>query len=231
MPMNRSRPRVRSCWLGSVPYRQAWDLQRSLVEQVRAGEAPDTLLLLEHPHVYTMGRKGTAEHLLWDAAEREQRAVDLVWSDRGGDATYHGPGQLVGYPILDLARHGLDLLVYLRTLETSLIGYLAELGLAGAAVPGLTGVWVGDAKVAAIGVKFNGGVVSHGFALNLTSDLEYFEGIVPCGIADKKATSVEQLKGDHLPTETAARDYADHFGRAFGAELDWTARLPELVGA
>ncbi len=231
MPMNRSRPRVRSCWLGSVPYREAWDLQRSLVEQVRAGEADDTLLLLEHPHVYTMGRKGTAEHLLWDEAERERRDVDLVWSDRGGDATYHGPGQLVGYPILDLARHGLDLLVYLRTLEASLIAYLDELGLVGAAVPGLTGVWVGDSKVAAIGVKFNGGVVSHGFALNLTTDLEYFEGIVPCGIADKKATSVERQIGDHLATATAARGYAEVFARVFGTELDWTAHLPELVGA
>jgi lipoyl(octanoyl) transferase len=229
--MNRSLPRIRSCWLGSVPYRQAWDLQRSLVEQVRAGEAPDTLLLLEHPHVYTMGRKGTAEHLLWDEAERERRAVDLVWSDRGGDATYHGPGQLVAYPILDLSRSGLDLLVYLRTLEVSLITYLAELGLVGAAVPGLTGVWVGDAKVAAIGVKFNGGVVSHGLALNVTTDLEYFEGIIPCGIADKKATSIEQLTGGRQQTETAARRYADHFARAFGTELEWTVRLPELVGA
>jgi lipoyl(octanoyl) transferase len=198
---------------------------------VRAGEAPDTLLLLEHPHVYTMGRKGTAEHLLWDEAERQRREVDLVWSDRGGDATYHGPGQLVGYPILDLARHGLDLLVYLRSLEGSLIAYLAELGLAGAAVPGLTGVWVGDAKVGAIGVKFNGGVVSHGFALNLTTDLDYFEGIVPCGIADKKATSVERLNGVRLGTDAAARGYGEHFARAFGVALDWTARLPELVGA
>ena len=229
--MNRSLPRIRSCWLGRVPYRQAWDLQRSLVEQVRAGEAPDTLLLLEHPHVYTMGRKGTAEHLLWDGAERERREVDLVWSDRGGDATYHGPGQLVGYPILDLSRNGLDLIVYLRTLEESLIAFLAELGLVGAAVPGLTGVWVGDAKVAAIGVKFNGGVVSHGFALNLTTDLEYFEGIVPCGIADKKATSVEQLTANRLPTEAAAHGYAEHFARALRTELDWTAHLPELVGA
>jgi lipoyl(octanoyl) transferase len=229
--MSRSPLTVRSCWLGSVPYRQAWDLQRSLVEQVRAGEAQDTLLLLEHPHVYTMGRKGTAEHLLWDEAERERRAVDLVWSDRGGDATYHGPGQLVGYPIIDLARHGLDLLVYLRSLEASLIAYLAELGLVGAAVPGLTGVWVGDAKVGAIGVKFNGGVVSHGFALNLTTELEYFEGIVPCGIADKKATSVERLNGARLATEAAAHGYAEHFARAFGVELDWKAQLPELVGA
>jgi lipoyl(octanoyl) transferase len=229
--MSRSLPPVRSCWLGSVPYREAWDLQRSLVEQVRAGDAPDTLLLLEHPHVYTMGRKGTADHLLWDDAERMRRGVDLVWSDRGGDATYHGPGQLVGYPIIDLARHELDLLVYLRTLEESLIAYLAELNLSGAAVPGLTGVWVDDAKVAAIGVKFNSGVVSHGFALNLTTDLEYFEGIVPCGIADKKATSVERLSRRPLPTATAARDYSAHFAGAFGVNLDWTSVLPDRVEA
>ncbi|MFI5075501.1 MAG: lipoyl(octanoyl) transferase LipB [Actinomycetales bacterium] len=229
--MSRSRAAVRSCWLGSVPYRDAWDLQRSLVEQVRAGDAPDTLLLLEHPHVYTMGRKGTADHLLWDEAERRRRQVDLVWSDRGGDATYHGPGQLVGYPILDLARHRLDLLVYLRTLEESLVAYLAELGLSGAAVPGLTGVWVGDAKVAAIGVKFNGGVVSHGFALNLTTDLDYFEGIVPCGIKDRKTTSVERLTGRAPATAIAAQEYGRHFARTFNLELEVTAALPDLVGA
>ena len=231
MPMSRSRAAVKSCWLGRVPYRNAWDLQRSLVERVRAGQAPDTLLLLEHPHVFTMGRKGTADHLLWDEAERQRRQVDLVWSDRGGDATYHGPGQLVGYPILDLARHRLDLLVYLRTLEESLIAYLAELGLSGAAVPTLTGVWVDDAKVAAIGVKFNGGVVSHGFALNLTTDLDYFDGIVPCGIADKKVTSVERLAGRAPDTARAAEAYSRHFARAFGVELEVTAALPDLVGA
>jgi lipoyl(octanoyl) transferase len=198
---------------------------------VRAGTDAATLLLLEHPHVYTIGRKGVADHVLWDDAERSRRQVELVWSDRGGDATYHGPGQLVGYPILDLGANGLDLLVYLRTLEESLISYLAELGIAGAAVPGLTGVWVGDEKVAAIGVKFNGGVVSHGLALNLTTDLEYFEGIVPCGIADKKATSVERLTGVRVPTERAARDYAGHLSRALGVTLDWTASLPQPVGA
>ena len=212
--MSRSRPPVRSCWLGSVPYQQAWDRQRSLVEEVRGGDAPDTLLLLEHPHVFTLGRKGVEEHVLWDAGERRRRDVELVWSDRGGDATYHGPGQLVGYPILDLAANGLDLLDYLRRLEGSLIAYLATLAISGAAVPGLTGVWVGDAKVAAIGVKFNGGVVSHGFALNLTTDLDYFEGIVPCGIADKKATSVEALTGRRLAVEEAALGYVEHFSRS-----------------
>ena len=220
--MNRSRRAVRSCWLGRVPYQRAWDLQRSLVERVRAGETTDTLLLLEHPHVYTMGRKGTSDHVLWDDGERERRKVDLVWSDRGGDATYHGPGQLVGYPILDLGRQGLDLLVYLRSLERSLIAYLAELGIESAAVPGLTGVWTGDEKVAAIGVKSNGGVVSHGFALNLTTDLDYFEGIVPCGIVDRKATSVEHLTGRRVATAVGARDYADHFARTLAVDLDWT---------
>jgi lipoate-protein ligase B len=189
------------------------------------------MLLLEHPHVFTLGRKGTADHVLWDEAERSRRQVELVWSDRGGDATYHGPGQLVGYPILDLARQELDLLVYLRTLEQSLIDYLAMLGIDSGPLPGLTGVWVGDAKVAAIGVKFNGGVVSHGFALNLATDLDYFEGIVPCGLTDKKVTSVERLTGRRLGTEEAAQAYSAHFADAFGVGLDRTAGLPEPVNA
>jgi lipoyl(octanoyl) transferase len=229
--MSKSRPRVASCWLGSIPYQQAWDLQRSLVEGVRAGEAAETLLLLEHPHVFTLGRKGTADHVLWDESERARRQVELLWSDRGGDATYHGPGQLVGYPILDLGRQELDLLVYLRTLEQSLIDYLAALGIESGPVPGLTGVWVGDAKLAAIGVKFNGGVVSHGFALNLTTDLEYFDGIVPCGLPDKKVTSVERLTGRRLGTEEAAHAYAAHFAAAFDVELDWKAAVPVPIGA
>jgi lipoyl(octanoyl) transferase len=216
--MNRS-PKVESCWLGRVSYRQAWDLQRSLVDEVRAGRREDILLLLEHPHVFTMGRKAAAENVLWDQEERARRDVELVWSDRGGDATYHGPGQLVGYPILRLAERGEDLLTYLRRLEVSLIGYLAELGVAGASVPGLTGVWSAGEKVAAIGVKVTGGVSSHGFALNLTTDLDYFGGIVPCGLADKRATSVERLTGVTITTEAAAEQYERHFAGAFGVEV------------
>ena len=229
--MSRSRPPVRTCWLGSVPYRRAWDLQRSLVDQVRAGEAPDTLLLLEHPHVFTMGRKALAEHVVWDEAERARREVELIWSDRGGDATYHGPGQLVGYPILDLAAGGLDMLAYLRTIEVALIGYLGELGISAAMVPGLTGVWVGDGKIAAIGVKFNHGVVSHGFALNVTADLDYFGGIIPCGIRDRGVTSIEAVTGRRIPTEQAARELAPHLSRALGLAFDWTESLPEAVPA
>ena len=182
----------------------------------------DTLLLLEHPHVFTMGRSGTADHLLWDEAECTRRDVEVVWSDRGGDATYHGPGQLVGYPIVDLARLGHDILSYLRTLEDSLIAYLAGIGVsAERGGPGLTGVWSHGEKVAAIGVKLNHSVVSHGFALNLTTELEYFDGIVPCGLADKRPTSVERLGFNRIATEDAARGYAGCFAESFGVRIAW----------
>ena len=117
--MNRSLPRVRACWLGSVPYRQAWDLQAELVRELRAGNGEDTLLLLEHPHVFTMGKAASADHLVWDEEERHRRLVEVVWSDRGGEATYHGPGQLVGYPVVDLGHLGLTIPGYLEKLEQS----------------------------------------------------------------------------------------------------------------
>jgi lipoate-protein ligase B len=219
--MNKSR-RLDAYWLGRVRYQTAWDLQRSLVEAVRAGERPNTLLLLEHPHVFTIGRAGSADHLLWDETERARKGVEVVWSDRGGDATYHGPGQLVGYPILDVRSLGHDILTYLRTLEASLIAYLARLGIDSAAGGlGLTGVWAKGEKVAAIGVKNNHAVVSHGFALNLTTDLGYFDGIVPCGLVDKRATSVERLGFGRIPTAAAARDYATCFAEAFGVRVSW----------
>ena len=174
---------------------------------VRDGGAPDTLLLLEHPHVFTMGKAARPDHVLWDESERSRRQVDVIWSDRGGEATYHGPGQLVGYPIIDLAHFELTIPGYLQKLEQSLIDYLRELGIESEpGEPGLTGVWSRGEKVAAIGIKLNRSVVSHGFALNLTTDLEYFDGIVPCGHADKRPTSVETLTGRRLDTATAARE-------------------------
>src|SRR5229473_1219367 len=220
--MSKSPP-VRACWLGSAGYRSVWDLQAELVDAVRDGRAPDTLLLLEHPHVFTMGKAASADHLLWDEDERARREVDVIWSDRGGEATYHGPGQLVGYPILDLAHFGLTIPAYLQKLEQSLIDYLHELGIV--AEPGghgLTGVWSNGEKVAAIGIKLNRSVVSHGFALNLTTDLDYFDGIIPCGHADKRPTSVAALTGRQIDTETAARSYARHFESVFGTRLSWT---------
>ena len=221
-------PHIRACWLGSTGYRQAWDLQAEIVSAIRDERAPDTLLLLEHPHVFTMGKAASADHLLWDEHERSRRDVEVIWSDRGGEATYHGPGQLVGYPIIDLAHFGLTIPAYLEKLEQSLIEFLRELGIESEpGEPGLTGVWARGEKLAAIGIKLNRSVVSHGFALNLTTDLGYFDGIVPCGHADKRPTSVEALTGVRVETDTAARAYAKHFAGVFGAQTEWGS--PESV--
>lgn len=221
MPMSKS-PHVRACWLGSAGYREVWDLQASLVAGIREHRVPNTLLLLEHPHVFTMGRAAIAEHVLWDDAERERRQVDVIWSDRGGEATYHGPGQLVGYPVVDIEDFGLTILEYLQELSQSLIDYMEEIGIESyLGSRGLTGVWSRGEKLAAIGIKLNRSVVSHGFALNLTTDLGYFDGIVPCGHADKRPTSVEALTGRRIDTQTAARDYARHFATSFGVTVDW----------
>lgn len=224
--MSRSLPRVRASWLGSVPYREAWDLQAELVRDLGAGTGQDALLLLEHPHVFTLGKAASPGDLLWGEDERARRQVEVVWSDRGGEATYHGPGQLVGYPVLDLQHLGLTIPEYLEKLELSLIGYLRELGIdSDPGKPGLTGVWRGDEKLAAIGIKLNRSVVSHGFALNLTTDLGYFDGIVPCGHADLRPTSVEAVSGRRMPVQEAAEAYSRHFEAVFGAKVAWDSPI------
>jgi lipoyl(octanoyl) transferase len=228
MPMNKS-PRVRACWLGRTPYREAWDLQAELVSALRHGDAPDTLLLLEHPHVFTMGKAALPEHLLWNEAERARREVDVIWSDRGGEATYHGPGQLVGYPILNLEHFSLTIPQYLQKLEQALIDYLHELGIdSQPGEPGLTGVWSRGEKVAAIGIKLNRSIVSHGFALNLTTDLGYFDGIIPCGHVEKRPTSVEAITNRKVETKVSAHAFADHFARVFSTSLVWDSAMKVL---
>ncbi|HET7421485.1 MAG TPA: lipoyl(octanoyl) transferase LipB [Candidatus Dormibacteraeota bacterium] len=193
-----------------------------MVAALRAGSGQDTLLLLEHPHVFSLGKAASPDDLLWDEAERARRRVEVVWSDRGGEATYHGPGQLVGYPILDLAHLGLTIPGYLELLERSLIAYLAELGIdSQPGEPGLTGVWRHGEKLAAIGIKLNRSVVSHGFALNLTTDLSYFDGIVPCGHAELRPTSVQAVERLEIGARAAGEAYARHFATVFGVELDW----------
>jgi lipoyl(octanoyl) transferase len=218
-------------WLGRVPYRRAWDLQRSLVAAVGKGEHPGCLVLLEHDHVFSMGRRADRLHLRWDDAERARRGVDLVWSDRGGDVTYHGPGQLVGYPILDLRLLNFDVITYVRRLEQSLIDYLRTLGIESRpGGKGLTGVWTVPAeeampskKLAAIGLKLTRSVTSHGFALNLTTDLEIFnQGIVPCGLEGRLATSVLAGGGPAIPVGDAAREYVRCFAATFGLKAVWT---------
>ena len=181
--------------LGVVPYEQALERQARLVARRRAGEIPDQLLLVEHPHVITLGSGSSADHVLADAAERSRLGIDLFEVGRGGDVTYHGPGQLVGYPILDLKPDRKDVHAYLRDLEAVLIDALARLGIVGDRSEGLTGVWVNGRKIASIGVRVSSGwITSHGFALNVDTDLSYFETIVPCGVRDRTVTSIsEQL--------------------------------------
>jgi lipoyl(octanoyl) transferase len=172
-----------------VPYQDAWALQKELADARRSGAVPDTLVLLEHPHTYTIGRSGTRDHVFLSAGELEERGITCLEVDRGGDVTYHGPGQLVGYPILDLGPRP-DVGHYLRNLEGCLIEVLGDFGIAAGRLEGYTGVWIDDRKIAAIGVKVSQGITTHGFALNVLTDLSLFSHILPCGIPDKSVTSI-----------------------------------------
>jgi len=207
---------LRARWLGTVPYREAEALQRAIHERSDA----DYLLLQEHPHVYTLGSRADPSHVLRDPASV---GADLVVADRGGDVTYHGPGQLVGYPIISLAewRAGQrDVVAYVRKLEHVLIAALADFGIDAAAVPRYTGVWVGDEKVAAIGVRVARGRTRHGFALNVDPDLAMFEHIVPCGIPDRGVTSMARLLGNPPDMRQVADRVVARFTEAFGASAD-----------
>jgi lipoyl(octanoyl) transferase len=175
--------------LGQVPYDDAWTLQNRVADQRRAGLVPDTLILLEHPHTYTIGRSGTRDHVFLNEEQLAARGITCVDVDRGGDVTYHGPGQLVGYPILDLGPKP-DVGLYLRHLEGCLIDVLADFGISAGRLSGYTGVWIGDRKIAAIGIKVSQGVTTHGFALNVSTDLSLFTHILACGIPDKGVTSM-----------------------------------------
>ena len=191
----RRPPEVRR--LGRVPYADALALQKQLVEERRGGLIGDVLLLVEHPHVLTLGVRGDGgrSHILASPDVLEARGVELHETGRGGDITYHGPGQIVGYPIIDLKPDRCDVHRYVRDLEEVLIRVAADYGLRGERVAGLTGVWIGGEKVAAIGVRIARWITSHGFALNVTTDLDYFNLIVPCGISDRGVTSLSKLLG------------------------------------
>ncbi|HVJ96534.1 MAG TPA: lipoyl(octanoyl) transferase LipB, partial [Acidimicrobiia bacterium] len=200
-------------WLGSVPYREAEALQRAIHEHA----ADDYLLLQEHPHVYTLGSSAHAEHILRDPASV---GAELVEADRGGDVTYHGPGQLVGYPIVSLAewRAGQrDVVAYVRRLEDVLIAVLADFGIGAERSEGYTGVWVGDEKIAAIGVRVARGRTRHGFALNVDPDLTMFEHIVPCGIRDRGVTSMTKLLGRPVAMREVVDRVVARFADAFEA--------------
>lgn len=203
--------------LGRTGYAEALERQRRLVERRKKGEIPDQLLFVEHPHVITMGRNGRAENILAGEEVLRRSGVEFYETDRGGDVTYHGPGQIVGYPIFDLREWKRDVVAYVRALEQVLIGALAELGIAAGRLPGATGVWVNGAKVAAIGVHISRWVTSHGFALNLTTDLSYFRLIVPCGLT-KPVISLAAL-GCTASREEVIGLLIRQFSSEFGLEV------------
>ncbi len=229
-----------------MPYREAWELQKRLTAERAADSIPDTLLLLEHSHTYTLGRSGHIENLLLNEEQRAERGVTVEWVDRGGDITYHGPGQLVGYPILKLGRPvggddhipQADYVGYVRNIEEMLMRALAHFGLASGQIGGLTGVWVqadvasrcphcpplarlAPSKIAAIGVKVDAkGVSQHGFALNVKPDMSYFDGIIPCGIKGHGVISMADLLTEPPPMTEVIDEVAAQFGKVFEREQE-----------
>jgi lipoyl(octanoyl) transferase len=212
-----SRPEVEVRRLGLVPYAEALALQRELVEERRTGRTGDLLLLVEHPHVLTLGVRGDGgrSNILVSAEALADRSVEVYETGRGGDITYHGPGQLVGYPIIDLKPDRCDVHRYVRDLEEVLIRVAADYDIEAGRMPGLTGVWVQGSKLAAIGVRIARWITSHGFALNVTTDLEYFRMIVPCGIADRGVTSLAALLGRPVSRGEVEERVVRHFREVF----------------
>ena len=217
--------------LGLMLYAEALALQSDLVVSRRAGDIADQLLLLEHPHIITLGTASSRSHVLADESKRRDLGIDLVEVGRGGDVTYHGPGQLVAYPILDLKPDRKDVHRYLRDLEAVLVRTLDRIGIRGEPVPDLTGVWVDGRKIAAIGVRVSSGwITSHGFALNVANDLSYFDTIVPCGIQNVSVTSVTQELG--RPVEVSdvlgivSEAFSEIFGRSVSGEFKREAVVP-----
>ncbi|PYT32771.1 MAG: octanoyltransferase [Acidobacteria bacterium] len=207
------------CWrdVGRLEYGEAFELQKALVAERKRGEIPDQFLLVEHPHTITLGRNGHLENLLAREEVLAQAGIAFHHTDRGGDITYHGPGQIVGYPIVHLREWKRDVVAYVRAIEQVMIEALADFGIAGGRVSGMTGVWTGGKKIAAIGVHISRWVTSHGFALNVTTDLSYFQYIVPCGLV-KPVTSMAAL-GAAASREDVMGRLAFHFGRVFQCEM------------
>ena len=196
---------------GRTRYRDCWQVQREYFNRRVAGAIPDTVILTEHEHVYTLGRNAHADHLLTGAEDLRARGIDVVEVDRGGDITYHGPGQLVVYPIMDLENHGRDVGRYLRDLEQVVIRVLDRLGIRGERLGGYTGVWVAGEKVCAIGIKASRWVSMHGLALNVSTDLSYFGGIIPCGIFERGVTSLQEITGERYPMATVEGLFVTEF--------------------
>lgn len=216
--------------LGRVPYKAAWDLQKQLVEQRRQGEIPDTLLLLEHEPVITLGRDASLDSVLHNEATLAAVGVALVQSDRGGDATYHGPGQIVAYPILDLKPDWQDIPKFVRAIEQTMIDTVADYGLVGDRAKGEPGVWLAaseqapERKIGAVGARISRWITHHGFALNVNTHMDHFQLIIPCGIRDKGVTSLKQELGREVPLDEVMDRVAEHLARRFDRRLVDEAR-------
>jgi lipoate-protein ligase B len=189
--------------LGTIDYMEAWDLQKRLADEVKAGH-DGWLLVLEHPHSYTFGRTGNADNLCLTPEQLEERDAKVYWVDRGGDITYHGPGQLVGYPIVDLHNWSEGPRWFVRALESALIEAIGSFGIQAEVSEGRPGVWVGNEKLAAIGLHISQGVTTHGFALNVDTDLSYFDHIVSCGLHDASVSSIARMTGQPVSVSEAA---------------------------
>jgi lipoyl(octanoyl) transferase len=225
-------------YLGRVDYSTALNLQQTLVHLVKEGRIGHTLLLLEHPPVITLGRNATAQNVIASRDFLASKGIELQETDRGGDVTFHGPGQLIGYPIFDLRGFTpkIGALEFVRKVEEALIRTCGDLGVVTQRVPGLTGVWTDEpAKIAAIGIHISRGVTSHGFALNVNTNLDYFKLIIPCGISDKPVTSLEQelasLQRKPPSLEQTAELVSRNFGRVFEAQTLWLESLDALLGS
>jgi lipoyl(octanoyl) transferase len=218
--------------LGLMGYAEAWALQKRVVAARKAGLVEHVLLFCEHPHVITLGRNGKREHLLASENVLRQKGVEFFETSRGGDITYHGPGQIVGYPILNLGAIRRDVVWYVRMLEEAMICATAEFGITAERVAGKTGIWARcestEEKLAAIGVHISRWVTSHGFAYNVSTDLRFFDLIVPCGIADRKATSLEKLLERNVEPDDVAPRIATHLGKLFGLEMKEASKMELL---
>jgi len=229
--------------LGHASYRPVWDLQTAIQQRLvdeklqrrkeqtlyKPGEeSNDVLLFVEHPHVYTLGKSGDKTHLLKGMAELAEIDAEFIEIDRGGDITYHGPGQIVGYPIFDLGRHFTDIHKYLRYLEEVIIRTCSDYDIKAGRIKGLTGVWVGEQKICAMGIRCSRWVTMHGFAFNINADLSYFNHIVPCGITDKDVTSLQALLGHEVDESNVKEHLVHHFEEVFDITIKKVDTLPEL---
>lgn len=211
-----------------MPYREAWDLQYYLHSLRHEGKIEDTLLLLEHPHTYTLGKTADKANLVGSEDYLKEKGIEVFDIDRGGDITYHGPGQLVGYPIIDLQKWKPDTHLYLRTLEEMMIELLVGYGIEAGRKEAYTGVWIGDGKIAAIGIKISRWITMHGFAFNINTDLNLFNGIIPCGIKDKSVTSLAELLGRKIEMNGIKDKIISGFARHFGHDQIREVTLQQL---